>query len=176
MKFADDSESNNAFICILLISTVSLMRDSVFVALQLRVRFPVQGLVELKLCLRSGLLTLFCSFCCLIGCVILKKSCYWRICSWACPFGVEYIGVPNRVAMLKGGSFCLLVGCVVLLPLLRWVRGSSCWFACPKGGKDICGFCIWTTATCILFVLGSGLCLPWLCNVWGSRLLRRRSI
>jgi hypothetical protein len=76
MKFADDPESNNAFIRIPLISTVSLIRDPAFVALQLRVRFLVQGLVELKLRLRSGLLTLFCSFRCLIGCVILKKSCY----------------------------------------------------------------------------------------------------
>jgi hypothetical protein len=76
MKFADNPKSNNAFICIPLISTVSLIRDPAFIALQLWVQFLVQGLVKLKLCLCSGLLTPFCSFCCLIGCVILKKSCY----------------------------------------------------------------------------------------------------
>jgi hypothetical protein len=119
MKFADNPKSNNAFIRIPLISTVSLIRDPAFVALQLQVRFPVQGLVKLKLRLRSSPLAPFCSSRRRIGCVILKKSCCRRIRSRACPFSVEHIRVPNRVAMSKEGSFRLSMGRVVLLPLLR---------------------------------------------------------
>jgi hypothetical protein len=53
MKFACDPKSNNAFILILLISIVSLIRDVADVALQLWGLFLVQELIaELKLRLR----------------------------------------------------------------------------------------------------------------------------